>query len=98
MQVKVRVFNVAFWTTFVLLFVRVEFRYRLIDIVDLTAPPCACMSCVMDSQEDPWFRERYDSRVPKLMNRANSNLSALTYNWWKVSACFFVFLKRIIYC
>ncbi|XP_060742840.1 CMP-N-acetylneuraminate-beta-galactosamide-alpha-2,3-sialyltransferase 2-like [Tachysurus vachellii] len=83
MKLKVRVFYVALWTTFVLLFVRVEFRYHLNDVIDLSAPACACMSCVMDSQKDPWFREHYDGRVPKLMNRANSNLSALTYNWWK---------------
>ncbi|KAK3526518.1 hypothetical protein QTP70_030647 [Hemibagrus guttatus] len=84
MKLKVRVVYVVMWTTFMLLFVRVDFRYRLNDVFDLTTPTtaCACMSCVMEAQEDPWFRERFDRRVPKLLNRANSNLTALTYNWW----------------
>ncbi|KAK3558067.1 hypothetical protein QTP86_007309 [Hemibagrus guttatus] len=84
MKLKVRVVYVVMWTTFMLLFVRVDFRYRLNDVFDLTTPTtaCACMSCVMEAQEDPWFRERFDHRVPKLLNRANSNLTALTYNWW----------------
>ncbi|XP_060771366.1 CMP-N-acetylneuraminate-beta-galactosamide-alpha-2,3-sialyltransferase 1-like [Neoarius graeffei] len=40
---------------------------------------CACMQCI---KKDPWFAERYDGQVPKLMSRRNSNLSTLTLDWW----------------
>ncbi|TSR63310.1 CMP-N-acetylneuraminate-beta-galactosamide-alpha-2,3-sialyltransferase 2 [Bagarius yarrelli] len=83
MKLKVPVVSALVWTAFLLLFVRVEFRFHLDDFLDFAAPKsCACTSCVLEPQVDPWFTERYDSRVPKLMNRANSNLSPLTYKWW----------------
>ncbi|MCI4381467.1 hypothetical protein PGIGA_G00252050 [Pangasianodon gigas] len=52
-----------------------------LDIYRDTFPvkTCACMHCI---NEDPWFTEHYNSQVPKLMNRRNSNLSTLTLDWW----------------
>ncbi|KAF4081731.1 hypothetical protein AMELA_G00164520 [Ameiurus melas] len=82
MKLQVRVIYLALWMVFLLVFVRVDFRFGFGDFVDVTEPVCGCMSCIMDPQEDPWFMEHYDNRVPKLMNRTNSNFSALTYNWW----------------
>ncbi|KAI5608132.1 CMP-N-acetylneuraminate-beta-galactosamide-alpha-2, 3-sialyltransferase 1, partial [Silurus asotus] len=82
MKFKSRLIYVTMWTMFLCVF-RVDFRYGLDDFFDFKAPKlCACMSCVTEPQEDPWFMERFDSRVPTLLNRTNSKLSALTHNWW----------------
>ncbi|KAF4081730.1 hypothetical protein AMELA_G00164510 [Ameiurus melas] len=91
MKFQVRVIYLAMWMVFLLVFVRVDFRFSLGDFIDVNEQVCGCMSCIMDPQEDPWFTEHYDSRVPKLMNRTNSNISTLTYNWWMVSM-----IKRVI--
>ncbi|XP_053093179.1 CMP-N-acetylneuraminate-beta-galactosamide-alpha-2,3-sialyltransferase 1 isoform X1 [Pangasianodon hypophthalmus] len=83
MKLKICVIHAAMWMVFLLVFVRVDFRFGLKDFFDVSPPKiCACMSCVMEPQEDQWFMERYDSQVPKLMSRANSNISMLTNKWW----------------
>ena len=46
---------------------------------------CACMQCMGESEEDPWFTERYRSLVPKLLSRNNSELDPNTSKWWRVS-------------
>lgn len=87
MKLKIRALHVLLWMVFMFLFVRVDFRFRFDDMSGLKGS-CACTSCASEPQDDPWFSERFDSRVPKFMNRRNSNISAVTKNWWLVSSCF----------
>ncbi|XP_053342902.1 CMP-N-acetylneuraminate-beta-galactosamide-alpha-2,3-sialyltransferase 2-like isoform X2 [Clarias gariepinus] len=82
MQLKVRVVYAAAWMSFFLLFVRVDFSFRLKDFHRSETKVCGCMRCVMEPREDQWFSRLHDSRVPKFMNRTNSNLSELTSTWW----------------
>ncbi|XP_060771371.1 CMP-N-acetylneuraminate-beta-galactosamide-alpha-2,3-sialyltransferase 1-like [Neoarius graeffei] len=83
MKLKVWVISMPLCMVLIFLFVQITFRSGLYDFVDFGEPKmCACMSCVKEPQQDPWFMERYDGRVPIFMNRTNSKLSELTLNWW----------------
>ncbi|KAG9281343.1 CMP-N-acetylneuraminate-beta-galactosamide-alpha-2,3-sialyltransferase 1-like [Astyanax mexicanus] len=44
---------------------------------------CGCIRCLTGDKEDPWFTQRYNSRVPKLLSSQNSNLSTNTSRWWQ---------------
>ncbi|XP_036432615.1 CMP-N-acetylneuraminate-beta-galactosamide-alpha-2,3-sialyltransferase 2-like [Colossoma macropomum] len=44
---------------------------------------CACIQCMAESEEDPWFTERYKNLVPKFLSRQNSELSPNTRKWWE---------------
>lgn len=45
---------------------------------------CACTQCLTEGEEDPWFAERYNHLVPKLLSRHNSQLSPETNKWLQV--------------
>ncbi|XP_062846142.1 CMP-N-acetylneuraminate-beta-galactosamide-alpha-2,3-sialyltransferase 1-like [Trichomycterus rosablanca] len=44
--------------------------------------PCACLKRCLKEEQNSWFAERYNSSVPKLLNRRNSDLSNSTKRWW----------------
>ncbi|KAF4100771.1 CMP-N-acetylneuraminate-beta-galactosamide-alpha-2,3-sialyltransferase 1-like [Onychostoma macrolepis] len=44
---------------------------------------CACSICVTDRGNSHWFSERYDNKVPLLLNSTNSVLRANVSRWWK---------------
>ncbi|XP_060760744.1 CMP-N-acetylneuraminate-beta-galactosamide-alpha-2,3-sialyltransferase 1-like [Neoarius graeffei] len=79
MNIRILIFSALLCVTCLLLYCLIVGLGSSIHIFPVKIE---CSSEVQCIKNDSWFGERYDSRVPKLMNRRNSNLGTLTLDWW----------------
>ncbi|XP_058475600.1 CMP-N-acetylneuraminate-beta-galactosamide-alpha-2,3-sialyltransferase 1-like [Solea solea] len=81
-SLRVKIYAVLFCITFSMFLFTYSYTYRD-PFSHFTKNRCACLTCMAELEDDPWFAERFNQSIHPLMTRESSVLSEETFKWWQ---------------